>query len=177
MENSVKRIYGFSMVELLMTLLLIAILAAIAYPSYRSFMQNTRATAVTNEFMSALAYARSEALKRGLPVTVCPASDTNLTDCGNSGSWSNGWIVFVDPDADGAIGNSADRLKTHDQLQGGSVVTSTQARVTYNRSGFLTAGVGSFTVTAAGCSGNSARLITLSATGRANVTTTACTIP
>ncbi|MFN7096480.1 MAG: GspH/FimT family pseudopilin [Gammaproteobacteria bacterium] len=168
---------GYTLIEMLMTLVLIGILAAIAYPSYRAVMQNIRVDAITNDFMSSLSYARSEALKRDESISICAAADSSLTSCGNSTNWANGWIIFVDSDADGVIATSSDRLKTHNALDSGSLISSTLAAITYNRSGFLSAGIGSFTITVPGCSGNGAKLITLSATGRASITSTACTLP
>jgi type IV fimbrial biogenesis protein FimT len=163
--------------ELIITIVIFSILSAVAYPSYRSIMQNMRVSAMTNDFMAALAYARSEALTRGTSVSVCAASSSAGTSCGTSANWNNGWIVFVDADADGVIANASDRLQVHDALAAGSVVTTTQAFVTYNRSGFTSAGAGNFTLTAPSCSGNSARLINIANTGRADVSATACTLP
>lgn len=168
---------GFTLIEVIMTIVLIGILAAIAYPSYRAVIQNIRVSAITNDFMATLSYARSEALKRDQSISICPAADSSLTSCGASTDWANGWIVFVDPDADGTIGSSSDRLKTHDALNAGSLISTSIPYITYNRSGFLSAGTGSFTLTAPGCSGNSAQLITLAVTGRAAITSTACTLP
>jgi type IV fimbrial biogenesis protein FimT len=175
--NKLLKLKGFTLIEVIMTIVLIGILAAIAYPSYRAITQNIRVSAVTNDFMATLSYARSEALKRDQSISVCAAADSTLTACGNSTDWANGWIVFLDSDSNGVIATSSDRLKTHDALDAGSLITTSVPYITYNRSGFLSAGTGSFTITVPGCSGNSAQLITMSATGRAAITSTACTLP
>lgn len=168
-------IQAFTLIEVLMTLLLAVILAAIAYPSYRSVMQNTRVTAVTNDFMSSLAYARAEALKRNQSVSICAAVDNRFLSCGQASDWLNGWIIFIDPNHTGKIATPADRLKIYSALTSGAIISTAIPYISYNRSGFLAAGAGAFTVTVAGCVGNSARLVTLGVTGRANLTSTACT--
>ncbi|MBY0544756.1 MAG: GspH/FimT family pseudopilin [Gammaproteobacteria bacterium] len=168
---------GFTFVEMLMTLALVAILIGIALPSYRSIMQNIRVSGITNDFVSTLSYARGEALKRDTPVAICAASNNTFSTCGSNANWANGWIVFVDANSDGVIASSTDILKTHDALVTGSLITTSLPYIIYNRSGFLGSNTGSLTITAGGCSGMSANLITLTITGRASVTSTACTIP
>ena len=168
---------AFTLVEMIMTLVLIGILVAIALPSYRAVMQNMRVSSVSNDFMATLSYARSEALKRNQPVSICAATDSDFTRCGSNSNWANGWIVFVDSDSNGIIASSSDRLKTHDALSNGSLILSSLPYITYNHSGFLGSNAGSFTISTAGCSGSSAQLITLSIIGRASVTSAACTLP
>lgn len=176
-KYSAHKIKAFTLIEMLMAMVLIAILAAIAYPSYRGVMQNIRVSAISNDFMTTLSYARSEALKRNQPITICAAANSNFNSCGSNSNWANGWIVFVDTDNNGVIANNSDRLKTHDALTSGSLIISSLPNIIYNRSGFLGSNAGAFTITVPGCSGNSAKLITLSITGRASVTSTACTLP
>jgi type IV fimbrial biogenesis protein FimT len=173
----IRKSAGFTLMELIVTIIILGILAVIAYPSYRTIMQNMRVSSITNDFMATLAFARAEALARGSSVSVCAAADTSDTSCGSSANWNNGWIVFLDPTASGTIGDPSDRLKTHDPLQSGGVINTNQAFITYSRNGFALAGMGNYTITTPSCSGNSAQLINISNTGRADVTSTACTLP
>ena len=76
-------------------------------------IENSRMSAGVNEFVAAVQLARSEAVKRRLPVTLCRSSDsTSATpSCGTGAAWQDGWIVFVD-DNDGDGGSqprNADR--------------------------------------------------------------------
>jgi len=83
-----------TLIELLMTLVVLALLLAIAVPSFRSAIAGNRLTSTTNDLVSALALARSEAVRRGNRITVCKS--TNGTDCNTAGGWQQGWIVFTD---------------------------------------------------------------------------------
>lgn len=86
------------MLELMVTLVVLAILLGIGVPSFQSVIRNNRIAAATNELVGALTYARSEAMKRGDAVTVCPTEDEE--SCAGSNDWATGWIVFVDVDQD-----------------------------------------------------------------------------
>jgi len=88
------RLHGFTLVELMVALAILAILLAIAAPSYRDFVVDSRMSGEANEFLTGLTFARSEAVKRNRPVSMCKSG--NGTGCANSGDWEQGWIVFVD---------------------------------------------------------------------------------
>jgi type IV fimbrial biogenesis protein FimT len=88
---------GFTLIELLVTLTVLSVVLAIAIPSFQDFLRRNRLAAETNNLVSALSYARSEAIKLGRPVSVCGVSDPEATPpvCA-ADAWSSGWIVFVD---------------------------------------------------------------------------------
>jgi len=98
---------GFTLIEMIVTVSIVAILASIAAPSFSSMLERSRATAQANEMVSALLLARSEALKRRNNVTVCTSIDQ--TTCAGNGEqdFSNGWIVFVDCNKDRVVDTSA----------------------------------------------------------------------
>lgn len=77
---------GYSIIEVL-------VVVGIAIPAFNLFIGNTRTTTIANEFVSALNLARSEAIKRGVTVTVCRS--TSGTACAASGDWGQGWMVYV----------------------------------------------------------------------------------
>lgn len=89
-----KRQTGFTLVELLVTMAVAAILLAVAVPSFRSTILSNRLTSTTNDLVGTLAQARSEAIKRGTRVTVCMSADG--ASCATTGTWAQGWISFVD---------------------------------------------------------------------------------
>lgn len=95
MQNSkseAKFSRGFTMIELLIAIALAAIIMGLAVPSFMDFMIRNRLNSYNNEFVAALATARSEAVRRGTTVSVCKrASDTSCV----GGAWSNGWLVVV----------------------------------------------------------------------------------
>jgi len=93
-----KKYSGFTLIELMITLIIVGILLAVGVPSLKSFMQGNQLIAASNELVSALHVARSEAIKLNSRVSICESSDG--ATCSNTGSWKNGWIVFVDANGD-----------------------------------------------------------------------------
>lgn len=84
---------GFTLIELMVTVALAAILAFVAVPSLTVFKRNAELTSATNALVAALSTARSEALKRGYSGYVTPSNGT---------SWGGGWISFVNVSSDNA---------------------------------------------------------------------------
>ena len=129
---------GFTLIELIITLSIAGILLAIAVPNFISFVQNSRLTNQANDLVTALNYARSEAIKRGVRVTVCSrASDTSCAAAGVF-DWSNGWVVFVNPDNDAVIdAGELPPLLVRQPLESGNTMnTAGLQRVTYQNTGF-----------------------------------------
>lgn len=80
---SPRRGSGFTLIEMMITLVIAAILLVMAAPSFRDFILNQRAKQAAGDLFASLLFARSEAIKRGTPVDLAPVS----------GSWSSGWTV------------------------------------------------------------------------------------
>jgi len=83
----------------MITLVIVGILLAVGIPSLKTFMQSNQLVASTNEVVSALHIARSEAIKLNKRVTVC-VSKNGKTCLNNSNKWHKGWIVFIDANDD-----------------------------------------------------------------------------
>jgi type IV fimbrial biogenesis protein FimT len=122
-----ERTRGFTIIELMITLAIAAILITLAAPSFKSFILDQRVRTASFEVLSTLNFARSEAIKRNANVTVTPAA----------GGWSNGWTV-----ADGG----GTTLKTQSALNS-LAITGPAGAVTYGRTGRIAAAV-SFSVDA-----------------------------
>lgn len=90
MCNNRKSTSGFTLLELMITISVAGILMAMAIPSFSDMIRNNRLTSYTNEFVTSLNIARSEAVKRGQHVVVRKI----VAGAG----WENGWQVFVDVD-------------------------------------------------------------------------------
>lgn len=112
---------GFTLVELITTLAVAGILVTLAVPSFTTFVKNNRLITQTNDFVSSLNLARSEAIRRGDRVTLCKSSDQ--ASCSGSGGWEQGWIIFVDVNDDGVVTNPATNvLRVHDSLSPGATL-------------------------------------------------------
>jgi type IV fimbrial biogenesis protein FimT len=117
--------HGFTLVEVMVTLAVAAILLTVGVPNFTQMIQNNRMTSAANDFLFQLNYARSEAIKRGRTVTVCRS--TNGSTC-NGTAWNGGVLIFADLDGDGAVDTGEDLLRA------GSTVTG----VTPTANGFTT---------------------------------------
>ncbi|MGM3275676.1 GspH/FimT family pseudopilin [Ralstonia sp. 24A2] len=161
-----RRSRGVTMVEIIITLAIVAILAVIAVPSFTGTIQRARTQSEANSLVNDLQFARSEAIKRGLPVSLCASSDG--ATCTNANAWDRGWIVFNDDNGSGAIDTSTDKVlrarapfTSSDTFT--ATTTSTTKSLTYSRDGF-----------AMNLPNNGAFKVTLSTTSPANATATRC---
>lgn len=122
---------GFTLIELITAVTIVAILAAIGTPYYRDFILGQRIRAAGYDVVSALIYARSEAIKRNSGVTVAAAS----------GGWQNGWTVT----------SGTTTLSQHEALQG-LTMTGPVAGLVYNGNGRLAGTISPFAISAANSS-------------------------
>jgi type IV fimbrial biogenesis protein FimT len=86
---------GFTLIELMVTIAVAAIIAALAAPSFLQTIASSKLTSATNDLYTALVQARSDSLRQGERVTVCVSSD-GATCATTTVTWSVGWITFVD---------------------------------------------------------------------------------
>ena len=128
---------GFTLLELMITLAIVAILLVVAVPSFQTFIESNRLTASSNLFLTMLSYARSEAVRRGGTVSICAGSN-NACVCnagdGCDNNWKNGYLIFFDANGNCTIDAQDQVLRVGDRITGDSKVT----------------GAGCFTFTAAG---------------------------
>lgn len=128
---------GFTLVELMITLVVASVVLAMGVPKFRQMVSNNRLVAQNNEFIAALNLARSEAIKRADRVVVCASA--NGTACAGSGGWEQGWIIFADTDNDAAVDTGEEVLRAHEGLPGGNTLTgnsSVALYVSYTADGF-----------------------------------------
>jgi type IV fimbrial biogenesis protein FimT len=116
---------GFTLLELMVTLALAAVILSLAAPGFGEFRRNGRLTSAGNDFLSAVQVARSEAIKRQQPVAVCPSATPEDANATCSAGPFTGWIVFVDPNNDCLRGGGAEAL-----IKGGSAADTLNAAST-----------------------------------------------
>jgi type IV fimbrial biogenesis protein FimT len=173
---------GFTLLELMTAITILAILLAIAVPSFSDIVRNSRISSQTNAIVSALNLARSEATKRGIPVATC-AGNPALSNCLGAADWSKGWIDFGDTPgtAPGTIdgvdfspGPPARLFQTWPAPSSGVTVTTTAVFVSFAPDGSLMSPAITFTVSHPDCTGTHGRQITIDTTGRISSVAVAC---
>ncbi|MCD6706283.1 MAG: GspH/FimT family pseudopilin [Thiobacillus sp.] len=98
---------------------------------------NNRIAAQANQVITALNYARSEAVKRAVPATVC--STNGGAACAGSKNWSTGWLVFADADGDGTVDAGETVLRVWPALGGNNTLnTVTNTKITFTATGVAT---------------------------------------
>lgn len=136
-----KSIFGFTLIELIVTLTIAGILLALAGPAMQSFIRNQRLTSHANEIIADLNLARSEAIKRASNVSICKQGGTLTSpSCNSAARWEAGWVVFVDADADSTIDPGETVLRVHETLAQ-NVSLSVVGGVTLNSVSFANTGL------------------------------------
>jgi len=100
---------GFTIIELLIVMVVVAIFATIAIPSMMGAIQNNRLITQGNDLLGSLYYARSEAIKLSTDVVVCASSTGTSCDVADS-NWSAGWLVWHDADGNGIVANTTTEI-------------------------------------------------------------------
>jgi type IV fimbrial biogenesis protein FimT len=175
-NNPMKiRQIGFTLVELLVVVALAAILASLAVPSFRTLMVKRTVQAAADTLATDFRFARSEAVKRSTRTVICRSSDS--TDCaGSAGSWSGGWIVFVDLNGDGTVDAGDDIVRVQQAMSGIATIHSdaspggTRHTFNFEPTGWAKAADQTFNITPNGADGASfMRVACVSITGRAAI--------
>ena len=134
---------GFSLTELVMTMAIVAILAAIGVPSFKYVTASNRIASEINGLLGDMQFARSQAVKEGQSVSVCVSS--NGTSCTGGSAWQNGWIVFLDANfnkqVDVAAGEKIIRVQPPFTGTDTFVASVNFTAITYNRMGYAPTGL------------------------------------
>ena len=110
-----KNSNGFTIVELMVVLAILALLAGIAAPNFASMIKDSRLSAANTDFMVALQLAKSESVARVSPVSICRANG-DFTACAAGGNWAQGWIIFADTNGNGVVNGDDVVLQVHEAL-------------------------------------------------------------
>lgn len=158
-----KRNRGFSLIELMGTLMIFALLLGAGLPAYESLVEDNRMVTNINELSAAVQFARSEAIKRGANVRLCISANASLNNGGCSGGsdWTSGWNVRV---VGGAVLRRRAPMAGNESLD--EIGTpANDGRFTFDRLGF-TADVKTILSCNADDEANRARGITINAVGQ-----------
>jgi type IV fimbrial biogenesis protein FimT len=161
---------GFSLIELMITIAIVAVIAMIGIPAVGNFILNDRIRSQSGDLTLQLAHARSEAMRTASRVSICPGSDSG---CDGSSAWENGRVAFIDTDGDGTHDIGETIISVSNTLDGNntlrSAVFSTYISFRHDGSSADTAGAGqtgSFALCDSRGFGDDARAIVITATGR-----------
>lgn len=166
---------GFSLVELVVALGLLAILLSLTLPSFARSLAQTRVSDATSAIYGAVVFTRSEALKRRGRVVMCSSVDGST--CSAASGWDAGWLIFPDPNDDGFRDVGEQIVAAHGRLEGLAAVGNGPTRdyVSYVSSGRtqqLGGGLLMGTITV--CSGDFGRAIIINHAGRPRVADATC---
>lgn len=159
--SSRKQNYGFTLIELMVTIAILAILAAIALPSFVPIVRSTSSQAVARELAAALNLARSEAVKRQDVVQVCP-SNLAATACDSSASWQSGWLILA----------GSGVVKAWGPLQGGLTIDTNVTSLAYDNQG--KAGAGAKLLVIADCASQAVEQVSVAPVGRVSIDKGSC---
>lgn len=163
---------GVTLIELMVVLAVSAILLSIGIPSFASFIGSSRLASATNELVSSLHLARSEAIKRNSRAALCKSASG--VACSSSGGWQQGWIVFHDANNNAALDAGEALILTRPALPSGLLLTGNgpvSNYISYAPSGAarLVSGAwqfGTLTLCQQSTGQGGARQIVISSTGR-----------
>jgi type IV fimbrial biogenesis protein FimT len=171
--SSPKSQLGFTLIELMVTIAIVAILLTLGVPSMRDLLERNAVSGHINGFVGSVNLSRSEAMKRGIPVVMCRSNDPDTaatpTCLGAGSNWEGGWIVFADRNADSQMtANTSDVLL---RVQGritdsGGITQSTSDKLVFRPNGLMSLGESVMTFEARSASVSQRRRVCLSLSGR-----------
>lgn len=171
---------GFTLIELMVTISIAAILALIALPSMRSLIERNALAGQVNGFIGAITLARTEAIKRNATTVLCRSTNAETGSpptCSNGTDWKSGWMVFLDRNDNGSFDTENGDVLL--RVQGGfpkskSITqnTSTSGKLVFRRTGLMQTGTSSFEFESV--SGSLLRCVRIGKSGRARFTDAGC---
>jgi type IV fimbrial biogenesis protein FimT len=128
---------GFTLTELVMVIGISATLLVIGVPSFKYVTVSNRISSEVNGLLGDMQYARSMAIKQGLPVTVCASTDG--ANCSNGTAWQDGWIVFLDSNANQTVDANEAVLRAQSPFSSTDTFVPDNGAftaITFNREGY-----------------------------------------
>lgn len=156
---------GFTLIELMVALAVVAVLMGIAIPSFEAISLSSKLRSYGTSLVASAMLARSEAIKRNVPVRLCVSSDG--ASCG-AGNWEQGWIVLTGSTGSGTV------IQQQAAIPSGYVIDAKSGGADIDVVTFQPSGVGSTLANLRICraspsAGTQERVVRISATGRTSV--------
>jgi type IV fimbrial biogenesis protein FimT len=180
---NMERENGFTLVELLITIVVVSILLATGVPSFMEFVKNNRLSAQANNLVISIQVARNEAIKRGSGAVICASTDQ--ATCSGSDDWTTGWIIYSDIGQDGSLDLDADSDGVQDCIIDDCIIRTNGSidKATLDGAGIdnirfqpdgRTLAVTTISITADECQRQQVRAITVTAQGHTIVSNQDC---
>ncbi|MFZ6048042.1 GspH/FimT family pseudopilin [Pseudomonas sp. CR3202] len=161
-NSGLSRQSGFTLVELMVTVVVLAVLLGIAVPSFTDVTLGSKLRSQANDLAAGVALARSEAIKRNQAVTLCASADGAA--CATSGGWHQGWIVRS---------SSGTIIATHPAAPSGFLITASAHSIAFQPTGTASVSTVLKVCRSSPTVGSQERLVSVSLTGRTSVSKTA----
>ncbi len=166
-----RRSAGFTLIELLVAVAILAVLAALAAPSFNEAILSNKLASYANTFVASAQLARSEAIKRNATVVMCRSADG--ASCATTGTWQQGWILWRDADNDATV-DADEIIQKQQAISSDYRFTGNAYSVDFLATGGAQITGGGSPVTLSLCRatpepGRQERAVTLSFTGRSSV--------
>ena len=160
--TSGMRARGFTLVELMVTIVVLVVLVSVAVPSFDNIRLSSRLNSYSTDLVAGSQLARSEAIKRNAAVTLCASA--NGTACGTNGQWEAGWIVVSN---DGRVIQKQPATASGYQMRDSGGLSA----LTFDATG-VGGTAANITICRATPVGSQERVVKISATGRSSITRT-----
>jgi type IV fimbrial biogenesis protein FimT len=164
-----RQVAGFTLLELMVTIAIMAVLIAIAVPSFQGSLRSNRVATTSNELLASLSLARSEGIKSTRGGGVCASA--NGSSCG--ADWSQGWMVWTEKDGDGVYDND-ETVVRYSQGKPRLQVAGSAATVAFDGRGRIMGGAAATIGVVPEGVTTPARCVDITITGQARVKHGAC---
>ena len=139
-----RLVTGLTLLEIVVSLAILGILTTVAIPGMVTMLDNRQLASNAESIVRVLSYARSEAILRRQPVSLCLT--LNNTACSSTAGWKDGRIVFTDANGDGAVDSGDTVIRVEEGVGERMVITAPDSVFTYAAHGKLTSSSGSISV-------------------------------
>lgn len=166
---SAYRTTGFTLIELMVTVAVLAILTALALPSFQGTLRSNRIATTTNELLASISMARSEAIRSTHGGGVCTSTDGKACD----GDWSSGWLVWTDSNGNEELDDTEPVIR-YVQPKSRLLVSGSTTLIAFDSRGRSTSGEQEISLQPEGSVTVPARCLHISPAGQTRIVKSAC---